>query len=384
MSEAESIFPGGAYEGDDDSVASMGTITASAYSLRFESESFTLDFPSQGLCVELDESGERVFFEHPNFPGWKIYSLDPGILDRSGLKRFGLSDTVKHLCDQRSGAAQHGTRVYLAFGVIIGIVLFLWLGTNAMLGFVVKRMPDSWEKSVGDEQFAEFSKIFQPSDEPAEYTNRIHLVAQRLKRGLPREAPKFDYHLSLFPLTNAFALPGGHVIVLSGLVEDATPDELAGVLAHELSHVIEKHPMRQMAQTAGPVLIVDYIFGRDSAALKLVGANAAFGQFQPSRENEREADNEAWDILVKANIDPRCLTRYFKKMRKSQGDEDDSGDIFSTHPATSERIAYLEKRWESEPKKSGYQPVDGGPEIEKHRTPPPVVPFGAKYKMKRK
>jgi predicted Zn-dependent protease len=162
---------------------------------------------------------------------------------------------------------------------------------------------------------------------------------------------------------NAFALPGGKVIVMRGLLEEATPDELAGVLAHEVSHVIQKHGMRQLAQLVGPMLIVEYLFNQSGAVSAMVAMSAMFSTLQYSRDNETEADDKAWDIMMKANIDPRSLTEFFRKLRKIEGKNSGGPDIFSTHPATSERIKKLEGRWQNTPRKTGFVPVNGGPDL---------------------
>src|SRR6185295_7157849 len=138
------------------------------------------------------------------------------------------------------------------------------------------------------------------------------------------------------------------------------PDELAGVLAHEQSHVLRKHGMRGLAQMVGPILIADYLFDSRGAVAALIQVSAAFGELKYSREAETEADDNAWDILLKANIDPRSLTSFFRKLKKLEPKE--VSDVLSTHPATEARIQRLEKRWEESPKKSGFKPVDGGPD----------------------
>ena len=72
MNEADPIYPGGAFEGEDDSSAVVGQITVSMFCVRFETEEFTMDLPTQGLELWMDESGERVLFSHANYPGWTV------------------------------------------------------------------------------------------------------------------------------------------------------------------------------------------------------------------------------------------------------------------------------------------------------------------------
>jgi predicted Zn-dependent protease len=99
------------------------------------------------------------------------------------------------------------------------------------------------------------------------------------------------------------------------------------------------------------------------------------GGLQYSRENEREADTQAWEILMAANIDPRGLAKFFREMRRAEGKHADDADVFSTHPATSERIALLDKKWNDSLKKSGFKPVDGGEQPPRTAPKIPNFPF---------
>src|SRR5205823_4034128 len=124
------------------------------------------------------------------------------------------------------------------------------------LGAIANAMPAEWEQRIGTAAFQDLSATVKMTAEP-QLTNRLFLVTERLKKGFPSNPPKFTYYVGDDPMVNAFALPGGNVIVMRGLLEEATPNELAGVLAHEVSHVIQKHGMRQLAQLVGPMLIAE-------------------------------------------------------------------------------------------------------------------------------
>lgn len=359
MNEADPIYPGGAFEGDDDSAAVVGQITVSMFSVRFEAEQFTLDLPTAGLNIALDDAGERVLFSHHNFPGWTVYSLDPEILHHRSFQQVSLKRAVEQLKVEHSGPPKHAVRVYMALGAIALIFFSLWAGSNLILDGIVAVMPSEWEKQVGEAAFEEMSENYEMTTNAA-LTNRLFLVTERVKKGLPAGGPKFTFHVADDDLVNAFALPGGDVIVMRGLIEEATPDELAGVLAHEMSHVERKHGMRGLAQMVGPILIADYLFDSRGAIAALVAVSATFGQLKYSREAETEADDYAWDIMMKANVDPRSLTSFFRKLKKLEPKQ--VTDVLSTHPATDARIQRLEKRWDESPKKSGFLPVNGGPD----------------------
>ena len=144
---------------------------------------------------------------------------------------------------------------------------------------------------------------------------------------------------------NAFAVPGGYVYVNRGLIE-ATDNmaELAGVLAHEVAHVEERHSVEQMekAQGANLGLTAAYVLlGRQPSGVEQAGVNvlgsAIFAGF--SRDAEREADEQAIPLLVGAGIDPRGLTSFFQELMSMQQRRASSVEQwFSTHPTTAERI----------------------------------------------
>lgn len=265
MVPADQSFPGGAFQGDEgQGTITMGSIIVSSVAIRFEAEGMALSFPTTGVELDLDEAGERVLITHPNYPGWTIYSLDNGILEHPGLQRFALKDRLAELKHEVAGPTRHTKMVFGALAAIVLAVLGLWLFSNPLLGFIANNIPASWEGRIGEAAFKEMGEEFEFTNDPA-LTNRVHAVAKRLNRGLPPGAPKFTFYVADSREVNAFALPGGRVVVLRGLIEEATPEELAGVIAHEMAHITEKHSMRALAQRLGPMLIAQYVFGGDGA-----------------------------------------------------------------------------------------------------------------------
>jgi predicted Zn-dependent protease len=156
---------------------------------------------------------------------------------------------------------------------------------------------------------------------------------------------------------NAFALPGGYLGVHLGLIAVvSTPDELASVLAHELSHVTQRHIARGMGDQAKmtPWVIGSMILGvlaasksPQSAQALIVGGQAAAAQTQLSysRDMEREADRVGYGILVDAGYDPAGFTGMFGKLQQAAGLNDSGGfPYLRSHPLTTERLADMQAR----------------------------------------
>ncbi|MEY3611462.1 MAG: repeat-containing protein YfgC precursor [Pseudomonadota bacterium] len=156
---------------------------------------------------------------------------------------------------------------------------------------------------------------------------------------------------------NAFALPGGYLGVHLGLIAVVgSHDELASVLAHELSHVSQRHIARGMSEQSRltPWLVGGMILGAlaaskspQSAQALIVGGQAAAiqSQLSYSRDMEREADRVGYGILVDAGYDPRGFVGMFGKLQQAAGLNDNGAfPYLRSHPLTTERLADMQAR----------------------------------------
>jgi len=144
---------------------------------------------------------------------------------------------------------------------------------------------------------------------------------------------------------NAFALPGGFIYINRGIVQLARNEsELAGVLAHEIAHVSERHSVDQLkkAQRLGLGLgLLEMILGRSRNTAESIGSLAAnmVAQgvfFKYSRDAEREADRRAVSILRRSGISPAGMVTLFQRMESMKGNRAVAG-FFSSHPSLQER-----------------------------------------------
>ena len=194
----------------------------------------------------------------------------------------------------------------------------------------------------------------------------LGVIAARLSQALSEKDRRFAIHVHLAanPSVNAFALPGGHIVVNSGLILEArSADELAGVLGHEMGHVTHRHAMRHLVEAAGVWALIRGMAG-DTRGWE--GAAAGMGlvltRLSFSRDDEREADRAGWQYLRQAHLRSSSLQDFFMHLSKS----DDSVppevrlalQMLSTHPMTRERIMELQELARTAPDDLAVTPLE--------------------------
>ena len=144
-------------------------------------------------------------------------------------------------------------------------------------------------------------------------------------------------------MINALAAPGGYIVLMRGLLEQTnSPEELAGVLAHELQHVRRRHATRILIQQASMGLLLAAMTGNTSAATSY-GLETArtFGILHYSRRIEEEADEDGMRMILDARVDPNGIIKFFDTLKKKSAEIPSVFKYLSTHPNTEERIQKL-------------------------------------------
>ncbi|MGH7474187.1 MAG: M48 family metallopeptidase, partial [Candidatus Methylomirabilales bacterium] len=173
----------------------------------------------------------------------------------------------------------------------------------------------------------------------------IDEITITLTRTLPASPYTFRVAVVDNPTVNAIAAPGGFIVLFRGLVEHTqNPEELAGVLAHEVQHIVRRHATRMLVHNASTGLLLGALTGDARGAMRfgLEGARI-LGILRYSRHHEEEADLEGMQMLIAARIDPAGLVRFFDSLKeKEQGKEGPALLTYlSTHPTTADRVERL-------------------------------------------
>ena len=176
--------------------------------------------------------------------------------------------------------------------------------------------------------------------------NYVNQIGQQLAAIADPRGIQYHFYVVNSDVVNAFALPGGYVYVNRGLIERAdNVSEFAGVLAHEIGHVAERHSIEQLqrAQNANLGLNVLYgvLLGRNPSGLEQagiqVGGSAVFAGY--GRDAEREADAVGVRYMVRAGYNPNGMATFFEELLSMQQRQPSRvAQWFSTHPTTQERV----------------------------------------------
>jgi Zn-dependent protease with chaperone function len=311
----------------------------------------TVDMPFDGLGLRLGGASDRIlFFSHPSLPEVSIYTSDHRILDHP------------HLASQAAVAAEVGKvrgrkrNLRLGTAAILGVLVALVVGLVALKGplinLVVAAIPPEAEVKLGDLVFRQvlLSTTLVP-DEDAD--RQLDALAADLLAVVPDTGYELELYLADDPTLNAFALPGGKMVINSGLILAAeTPEEVLGVVSHEIAHVTERHSLRQIVGSVGLFVLVQTLFGDVSGiAAVLADGGADLLTLGFSRDAERDADSVGFGYMLEAEIDPAGMVGIFEKLQheseKAMGDlaeYEESLSFLSTHPAIGERIESLKQR----------------------------------------
>ncbi len=153
------------------------------------------------------------------------------------------------------------------------------------------------------------------------------------------DVPPLSVHVLDHDMVNAFALPGGYVVLFRGLIEAAeTPEELAAVFAHEMGHVVSRDPTRHALRSAGSIGVLGLIFGDFAGGAIVLFLAEQLIEAQYSQEAEAEADRFAQELLLQADIPPSALGDMFEHLLKLHGDAEGVMAHFLSHPDLKSRI----------------------------------------------
>ncbi|NBR37596.1 MAG: hypothetical protein EBT80_09685 [Chitinophagales bacterium] len=232
--------------------------------------------------------------------------------------------------------------------LVFALVGSLLLGYFYLLPWVAEQIasviPRSSERALGD-------AVYASMQEPEDSTGSVLLTA--FFDAMQVTTP-YDMRVALVydKTVNAFALPGGQVVVYSGLLKKMKHySELAALLSHEFIHVEKRHATRSICRSLGSQAFIGLLFGNMGSMVSVAAGHAEeIRTLSYSRQLEKEADISGLQLLLERKIDAKGFADLFAHLK-----EEESGivlpEIISSHPDTDARAAYIKKA------AAGQQPV---------------------------
>lgn len=226
---------------------------------------------------------------------------------------------------------------------------YIW-GIPAGARIAADHVPPTWEAKLGEAVVKQLAADGSVCTEPL-VQKPVDSIMETLNSAASQHPYKFHITVVKDKTVNAFAAPGGHIVIFSGLLEQTkSAEELAGVLAHEMQHVLQKHATKGIFQNLSLTLLSAVIIGDLSVVGDVV---RAMGSLNYSRSYEEEADYKGMELIMKAHINPSGMINFFEALNKKYGNEPKIFRYISTHPLTLDRI----QRLKSQAKTASTRPV---------------------------
>ena len=234
----------------------------------------------------------------------------------------------------------------LSFWITAGIACIIaavFFVIPALAPIVLPHMPKSWDEGLGE--YA--SKYFV--DESAQCNSLAgNLALNKIGSKLGVEDNDFKLNISVqrSEMINAFALPGGRVLVHSALIDDVkSQEELIGVLAHEAAHVHFRHGSERMLRSVMTTIVIDTLTGGAGSAVYL---GSEYMMMNYGQDQESAADLWAVERLAKMNVEPSKMADFFTRMELEMAESEDGemldkiSEYVSTHPSNKKRAQDIE------------------------------------------
>lgn len=278
--------------------------------------------------------------------GAQIHTDDNDAVDALFPQRNRLEAAVEVI--ERSWKA---ALIAIVVTLFSGLAFFRW-GIPALAEEVAMRVPFSVEHSMGRQALLVFDKLglVETSTLAMSRQQELRQLFNQLTKGLQHAGSyRLEFRLGSEIGANAFALPGGIIVMTDELVNLAKNDnELLAVLAHELGHQEYRHVMRRVLQSSAIVVIVAAVTGDVSAMSSVtIAVPTVLIESGYSRQLEAEADSFAFDLLKKYGLSPVLFANIMERLSKNMPEFDGVLQYTQSHPATSERIRTAQQAAES-------------------------------------
>lgn len=299
------------------------------------------------FCRNADRS-LTIFCESGKFPRALAWAAG-GLLD----------DQLQAQRSERSARSWRGRGAVIA--TLVGgalLIAGLYFGVRAAGTAAVRAVPVAVDREIGNQAFLSLDPGGPEVTDPV-VIGAMQSIVDRLKPHAAIAGLDFELHVVDAPVFNAYALPGGKITIYTGLIQQAdNPEQVAGVLAHEMAHATLRHGIQRISQSIGLAVAVNLLLG-DVQGLVVAGAQlfqlASINSY--SRDQESEADAEGVRMMHAAGIDPRGLSQFFETLKEQGADLPAGLSWISTHPEHEARIITVRDTLATLPERE-FEPLD--------------------------
>lgn len=297
-------------------------------------------YQSLGTATPLTRKSADALLTYSYMPGASLFVTSGRFVDQ-------LVQAAPQLTSRAYGwrAARPWVAVTAGLVALIGAT---WLIDVSPARWVASLLPNGVRSTVGEQVITSFVGKYRTCTDPAGVAALDKLVARLSKASGTKT--EFRVRVVDWGLLNAFAVPGEQIVLTRAVVTQAkTPEEVAGVLAHEMGHGLELHPETAIVRIIGLTAALELMTGGSGTI-----ANLGLGltQLSYTRAAEREADARGLALLEKAQISQSGLVDFFRRVGELEG-KTGKGEwgLFRTHPDSEERArnAASRPKWPSTP-----------------------------------
>lgn len=324
------------------SVPAQVRLTERGVEIILPGEQQTLVWPYLSLetPTPLTRNAADVMLTYTYMPGASLFVTSGRFVDQ-------LVATAPQLTSRAYGWRAARPWIAVAAG-IVALVATTWIIDLSPARWVASMLPNGVRTAVGEQVLNSFSGSYRTCTDPAGVAALDKLVTRLSKASGTRT--EFRVRVVDWGLLNAFAVPGEQIVLTRAIITQAkTPEEVAGVLAHEMGHGLELHPETAIVRIIGLTAALELMTGGGGTI-----ANLGLGltQLSYTRAAEREADARGLALLEKAQISQSGLIDFFRRVGELEG-KSGKGEwgLFRTHPDSEERArnAATRPKWASTP-----------------------------------
>lgn len=311
------------------------------YHFNEEEQEADLSLLKDKLCIALKD-GRKIFWYYGEMQRESLYQFrytvyPPQLLQVSSSTFADDIETRIQKGKRRPNAGKVAPLLKVLIVFIFFIVLAYFLLVPWIAGALASRFPISYEKSIGDQAFASMKGSFVIDEKRTAYINQFFK-----KLVIPSN---YDVQIVVVKgdVMNAFALPGGHIVVYDKIINGmGSYTELAALLAHEFTHVENRHTVRTILRQLGSKVFLSLIIGDATATGSVIIDNADhLKTLSYSRRLEKEADDNGARLLAERKIDCAGFVGLFGMLKKATKNVEVT-EWMSSHPDLNKRIQNIQ------------------------------------------